>query len=233
MITKIPTGLEYIKMIASFGEEISRDSVPYLANHKDDLDVLGTALSIFYITATCHRKCQGGSHVLESLVARAYNLALSAYTLTCRGLYDEALNLVRSIGEIANLLGLFLTNSDATNQWLNSEKNTRIRKFGPAKVRQLLESENSILTFADKDWYSKFCEDYSHVHPGTKPNAYNVHKQGNAGGCFQEEGIKKSIDELVNVCAHIAIIVSKYAELDDLRKILVDMVKNYPTHSEP
>ena len=78
MITKIPTGLEYIKMIASFGEEISRDSVPYLANHKDDLDVLGTALSIFYITATCHRKCQGGSHVLESLVARAYNLALSA-----------------------------------------------------------------------------------------------------------------------------------------------------------
>ena len=190
METKIPTGLEYIKMIASFGEISRRDSVPYLVNHKHDLEVLGIALSIIYMTATCHRKCHGGPHVLESLVARAYNLALSAYTLTCRGLYDEALNLVRSIGEIANLLGLFLTNSDATKQWLNSDKNTRIRKFSPGNVRHLMKSEDSILTFADKDWYSKFCEDYSHVHPGTKPNAYNVHKQGIAGGCFQEEGIK-------------------------------------------
>jgi hypothetical protein len=38
-------------------------------------EVLGTSLSALYQVATCHRKCFGGGHVLESLSGRIYNLA--------------------------------------------------------------------------------------------------------------------------------------------------------------
>jgi len=38
------------------------------------------------------------------LLGRAYNLGCGAYNLTIFGLYDEALSLIRSLGEIAGRL---------------------------------------------------------------------------------------------------------------------------------
>ena len=81
------------------------------------LAVLGTALAGLYTSATCHRGCRGGDHVIEALGARIYNLATGAYTLISVGLYDEALSLVRSIGEIGNA---------ATQGWMTFSRSWRV-----------------------------------------------------------------------------------------------------------
>ena len=130
---EIPSGLEHIKMVVELGDEARRSSASKLGSYKDELNVLGISLSILYQVGTCHRKCFGGPHVLESLTARTYNLACGAYTLICRGLYDEALNLVRSIGEISNLIALFYADQKNIKLWLSYDKKTRRRKFSPSK----------------------------------------------------------------------------------------------------
>ena len=221
----VPSGLEHIeKMLVMLGERNRLLSGSKLSDYKDEINILGISLSILYQVATCHRKCFGGDHVLESLTGRTYNLACSAYTLICRGLYDEALNLIRSMGEISNLIFLFYNDNKALELWLSLDKRTRLREFSPFKVRELLENHEGLM-YADQDWYSKFCEDYTHVHPGTRPNVHNEQSIAYVGGFFQKEGLKYSIGELTTVCTYIAMFMSSYGDLGDLFKELREALR--------
>lgn len=125
------------------------------------------------------------------------------------------------MGEISNLIGLLFNDQKERELWLHSDKSKRFRRFTPAKVRESLkELKGGMFLYADQEWYSRFCEDYTHVHPGTKPNVHNEQAQGHAGGFVQEEGLRVSIVELTNVCTFIALFVSQYGSLDDLFKEL-------------
>jgi len=77
-----------------------------LEESSDEVALIGVALSALFQAATCYRSCSGGPHILEALAGRSYNLAAAAYTVITRGFYDEGLLLIRSIGEIANLIAL-------------------------------------------------------------------------------------------------------------------------------
>jgi hypothetical protein len=212
----LPSKLGHIEMLGSIAEHNRKLTALQLGSQKARLEMLGTGLSILYQAATCHRKCFGGPHVLERLAGRAYNLACAAYILTCRGFYDEAMNLVRSLGEIANLVALSVVDKASLKRWLGADTRTRIKEFGPAKVRELLSKHESFLTFADRDWYSQFCENYTHVHPGTRPNVHNDSDQAFVGGVVQEAGLEHAITEIANVTAHLALLVATYVEFDDL-----------------
>lgn len=230
-MSEIPSKLEHIKMLAAIAEHNRQLSAEKLDSVKHELEMLGTALNILYQTGTCHRKCFGGAHVLESLSGRSYNLACSSYILICRGFYDEAMNLVRSIGEIANLVALSVVDKESLRNWLESDTRTRIKNFSPAKVRVLLEKHEPSLMCASKDWYSYFCETYTHAHPNTKPNMHNENDQSHVGGIVQEKGLRKSVGELTNICVHLSMIVGKYADLDDLFVELSEAIDAYrPTY---
>ena len=213
----VPSGLKHMMMIDEFGQKNRILSVPLMGEHKERFVVVGISLSIIYQIATCHRVCFGGDHVVESLCGRAYNLACSVFTLMCRGLYDEALSLIRSMGELANLIGLLFNDKEARKLWLQSNKKERLNKFSPARVREsLVNLEGGIFLFADRDWYSRLSEEYIHVHPGTRPNVHNDQARANAGGSVQEEGFRTVIRELTLVCSFIALFVSQYGGLKDL-----------------
>ena len=126
------------------------------------------------------------------------------------------------MGEISNLISMSVVDKNSWKEWLEADKKKRMHKFSPAKIRKILEKHGSEYMYADKNWYSKFCEDYTHVHPKTKPNAHNT---PHIGGAVKSEGLSLSINELTNVIFYISIIVSKYAGLDDLFDDLANLVK--------
>jgi hypothetical protein len=212
----IPTGLEHIKLVGKMGDKTRLETSKILAAHRDKLELIGISLSILYQVSTCHRKCFGGAHVLEGLAGRFYNLACSSYFLSCRGLYDEALNLIRSMGEISNLIAMSVEDKDALKKWLIADKPTRIREFSPAKVRKLLERAQSKFFYANRDWYSRFCEDFTHVTPSTKPNVHNIKKQAFTGGVVQEDGLEFALTEIVSLTVNTAIMVGRFGELNDM-----------------
>ncbi len=212
---EIPKGLDHLLLIASLSDRTRKQSEVHLKKHSFELMMIGTALSALYQAATCHRKCHGGSHVLEALAGRVYNLACSAYSLITQGFYDEALNLIRSIGEISNLLSLSIADKEAIAERLSSDQRTRIKKFGPASVRQMLENSGGFI-IADKDWYAEFCEKYTHVTPGTRPNLHNETGVPVAGGVVQERGIEASLGELSTILGSTAMIICRYFKLEDL-----------------
>lgn len=210
-------------MIAMINASNRATSIPILKEREKDLQVLGTSLTALYIAATCHRKCWGTGHVLEALGARIYNLACASYSLISVGFYDEALALVRSIGEIANLLSLSVTDKPAFTRWVNSTKGERIRDFSPAKVRTLVEKTGVVLM--DQAWYSKLCESYTHITPGAKPNNFNEHNRNVCGGMIQEGGVEAALDQLTSIVSMVSLFYCRYFELDDYFELIVKDAK--------
>lgn len=236
---RIPSGVAHLDMVAhceSITLEESSKSAPPMETERC---AIGTAMSALYQAATCYRKChqgRGRPHVFEALCARMYNLACSAYLLSLRGFYDEALNLIRCIGEASNLIALSVADKEALREWLESDKETRLRKFGPSKVRKLLEQKEPALLLADEDWYSRFCEEYTHVGPQTKPNTHNTEGRGWAGGIYQAAGFKRTLEELSGALLPVSLIVCKYFEFsdlfDELTRIVEASVGEDPTSGE-
>lgn len=212
---EIPNGLDHLQLVAMLSEKARQASELQMNDHAQDLRIIGTSLSALYLAATCHRKCYDGPHILESLTGRAYNLGCGAYILICRAFYDEALNLIRSIGEISNLILLSVVDKNSLRRWLEADRKTRLNEFSPMKVRQLLEVQSTPM-IADRDWYSSFCDKYTHITPATKPNLHNDKELSHAGGIFQPTGLNYSLSELATVLASVAMPICKYFKLDDI-----------------
>jgi hypothetical protein len=213
---RFPTGLDNLKSVDDLIALTYQESSKHLKDFAAQRQLIGTALSILYQAATCHRKCHGGGHVLESLWARMYNLGVAAYRLSLYGLYDEALNLCRSIGEVSNLIALSVVDKKALREWLAPDKKTRLRDFSPSRVRKALERLEPTLLLVNEDWYSRFCETFTHVTPQTKPNMHNATGKGYAGGVYQSDGLTAALDELANVLVPVSMIVCRYFNFLDL-----------------
>ena len=223
-LAKVPSGLGHLDMIGEIEAITYRESSANLGKSVVERRLIGTCMSALYQAATCHRKCHGGPHVLEALCARMYNLAVGAYILALRGLYDEALNLTRSIGEVANLIALSVVDRNAIREWMSSDKKTRLRKFSPSEVRKAIERTEPAMLLADNDWYSRFCEAYTHVTPDTKPNMHNASGKAYAGGVYQQEGLENTLGELATVLGTVSVIVSGYFKFSDLFEEISAMV---------
>ena len=165
----IPNGIDHVRLLdlgALHALKVGEQALKQ--NEKGNLKFIGVCMTVLYQAATCHRRCHGGAHLLESLCGRAYNLSAAAIHLAKIGYYDEALNLVRGIGEIANLVALSAVEPDAIKQWLAADDKARRNKFSPARVRERLAKTAVMPMIADADWYGTLCEKYTHVTPNTK-----------------------------------------------------------------
>ena len=215
-MVQIPNELAHLRMLATLSENTRHASEPELRKHAEDLRIIDTSLSALYQASTCHRKCHGGAHILEALAGRAYNLGGASYILISRAFYDEALNLVRSIGEISNLVLLSVVDKDSLGSWLSADRKTRLKDFSPAKVRCLLEAQGTAPMYFDKDWYSLLCDKYTHVSPRTRPNLHNDEGLPHVGGALQPAGVADSVSELATVLGCVAMVICKYFDFDDL-----------------
>jgi hypothetical protein len=160
-----------------------------------DRDRIGKYLQILYDISTCADGCRGGDHMFEYLSGRAFNLSYAAYDLLQIGLYDEALNQLRSLGELTNLASLCAFDNGAFNEWVGAGHDERLRRFGPGQVRKLIVAAKGIL-IVNTDLYAQLCELATHITPQTKPNTHNAAGRSHVGGSVQADGYAKGIELL-------------------------------------
>ncbi|NJP10965.1 MAG: hypothetical protein HC866_17025 [Leptolyngbyaceae cyanobacterium RU_5_1] len=137
--------------------------------------------------------------------------------LSKAGRYDEAISLIRSIAEIANLFALFVNDPTSFSDWKTYSENKRRSKFSPVKVRERLELLN-VIPPCDSERYSWFCEVAVHVTPHTKPQMYQSNARPSVGAIFQEDGFKKVIKELSLALASVSSAVIELAKLEDSKR---------------
>ena len=151
------------------------------------MDALGTALSYMDRIASCQWDCRQANHIEERLVARVASNARAALKLLRSGYYDEALGLVRQIGETANLLSLFVQSPESRQEWESAFENGAQTAFKPVGVRRRLEKLPRPLPM-DQDIYRVLSSRSIHVNPATSPQTYNPFNIPTMGAYFQEAG---------------------------------------------
>ena len=168
--------------------------------------------------------------VLHVLSGRVYNHGCSALILLDSAYYDEALNLCRSIAEIANLLSLFDGNPLEFKEWVKASKRERINKFGPYAVRQKLTNNNGHLPVSD-DWYGELCETVTHPTPEVFPNSREIAGRKTAYiGSLYDQG--KYIDTGHKLLYLLVTCTTYLSSMTDNSDLLVPILESWEQESE-
>lgn len=130
---------------------------------------------------------------------------------------DEALGLIRSIGEIANLFSLFDANADLFLRWKALNEAKRKSEFGPAQVRKQLDKQN-LITPMDTERYRQLCETSIHPTPHAEPQTFDRGHPPTMGGYFQSNGLAQAVFELSIQISAIAICTPGVVDLKSTAK---------------
>ena len=174
--TQLPTGIEFLRAVrgreglceATFDEWVSSEGIETTRV----LEALGTVLSYLDCIASCKWSCRGGSHLEEHLIDRALSNFLAAHRLLKIGYFDQAGNIMRQIGETANLFYLLMESNDSYVEWQNASEKIRRERFSPKHIRARLAGL-SLPQIWDNKTYQLFSRDLVHVGPSLEPRAYN------------------------------------------------------------
>ena len=197
--THVPEGLTFLDLVSNQENACGAETDVLISQLGKKapacLRQAGTVLSLLDRMASCWWGCRGGDHRLEYLCGRVASNARAAFRLLRFGFYDESLGICRGIGEVANLLQLFVSNVESLQCWRTCDPQQIRRNFGPADVRRKLESLG-ISPAIDKGRYSLLSERATHVNLRTIPQSHNFLGIPTAGARVQKEGIVVCLDEL-------------------------------------
>ena len=185
------------------------------------MDALGTALYYLDRIASCWWGHKQDTHIEERLVGRATSNARAALHLLRSGYYDEALGLIRQIGETANLASLFAQSGESHEEWRGGSKEVVRDGFSPMKVRLKLEKLPLPLPM-DQNTYGLLSSQSVHVNPETSPQSYNPFSLPTLGGYFQEAGALLALNHLGGMVGWILWLAVVLIKPPTDRKVLVD-----------
>ena len=185
------------------------------------LEALGTALSYLDRIASCWWDCRAGPHIEERLVGKADSNARAALRMLRSGYYDEALGLIRQIGETANLLCLFLQSTALHQKWKGASERVIRSDFSPVNVRLKLE-ELPLPLPMDQDTYSLLSKQSVHVHPETSPQSHNPFGLPTLGGYFQVAGALLALNLLGGMVGWLLFLAVTLVEPPTDRKVVKD-----------
>ena len=185
------------------------------------MDRLGTALSYLDRIASCWWGCSQGTHIGERLVGRVASNSRAALQLLRSGYYDEALGLVRQIGETANLLSLFMQSEESYEQWKGASENVARNDFSPGRIRQQLEALPLPLPM-DRETYGLLSTQSIHVNPHTSPQSHNPFSLPTLGGYFQKAGALVALNHLGGMVGWMLWLAVALVKPPTDRKVIVD-----------
>ena len=185
------------------------------------MEALGTALAYLDCIASCWWGCRQGDHIEERLLGRAASNARAALLALRSGYYDEALGLVRQIGETDNLLCLFMQSVEFREKWKGASEDEVRNQFGPAQVRLMLEKFPLPLPM-DQDAYALLSRQSIHVTPNTSPQSHNPFNLPTLGGHFQEGGALLALNLLGGMVGWVLWLAVTLIKPPTDRKVVVD-----------
>jgi hypothetical protein len=220
---EFPVGLSFLELTQALADKSSNATDKFCAEAGKSLpqtmEATGTVLSILYRLACCYYGCRGGDHQIEWLAGKLVNQAVSVIRLVRAAQYDEALMLIRGMGEIVNLLWLFQEDRAEMAAWKSADKKARLNQFGPGAVRHRLEKLSELGSPIDSERYSALCEIATHPTPSLAPGHYRGTGRPVLGAIIQEVGVFVCINELAYAIAMAAIPVAVLADSNmDLRE---------------
>ena len=193
-------------------------------------EAIGTLLALLDCSACCYWGCRGGDHREEMLIGRAVSTSYAAIRLMTAGYYDESLSLIRTVGEVANLVALFRVDEKAFSAWKTLSETERRRQFSAVKVRIAL-GKLPIGIPITEDRYSALSSFAIHVDPATVPQAHNRLRRSTTVPMLQHAGLLMCINELTIALAFVGLLGPGFLKLaEEKRGAIIDAAKAMTKH---
>jgi len=139
------------------------------------------------------------------------------------GYYDEALSIIRSLGEIANLMAMFVADKSKFERWKSLDERSRRREFAPVKIRLWLEQKGATLV-VDERRFGALSAYSIHPSPDTLPQAHNEHGTSTIAPTYQEAGFLLCLNELARPMAFIGVFSTSLIDVSDEIKKTAQLV---------
>ena len=165
--------------------------------------------------------CRQDTHIEERLVGRAAGNARAALRLLRSGYYDEALGLIRQIGETANLVSLFVQSEESQEEWKGASQEETRYSFSPVKVRLWLEDLPLPLPM-DQEICGLLSSQSVHANPHKSPQSHNLLSIPTMGGYFQEDGALLNLNHLGSMVGWMLWLAVKLIKPPTDRRVIVD-----------
>ena len=212
----LPKGRYFLDVIADSdarGQERTWSAMPDMGRRVPKcVDGLGTVPALIDSAASCLWGCGGGDHRGEFLLGRIASSAYATIRLMTAGYYDEALSIVRTLGENANLLPLFAADVTAFERWKSLSEKERRAQFKPVSVRLALEGLGGPIP-VEKERYSALSGYSIHASPDAMPQAHNRQGRPVTFGIFQNAGFVICLNELALPVAFAAVFAPSIAQV--------------------
>src|SRR5260221_628766 len=225
----------FLEVLSQGFQQAEAETILFEANfsgkrHPETIITLGTTISLLYKASCCYWKCNGGDHLLERLIAKTENQAISSFKLYRGCFYDESLMITRGIGEIANLLHLFYFFPEKKEQWKTQNDSERFRNFNPSAVRSILEKTKQFVPI-DKKRYGKLCEVGTHPAPAEVPGHYTGTGVPILGMIVQPVGAYVCISELSYAVGLVAVTAPKLLAIEEpvsteMKDVGISLIRN-------
>lgn len=204
----VPKGTDFLELMRALERRSVEDTWTALPTLGKKLPAavtsMGTVLSYLDRIASCFWGCSHDDHRVQYLVGRVTTLTHSALLLTASGHYDEALSLVRILGEVTNLLSLFSADKAELEKWKSLDEKKRWDEFRPYKVRDRLDKLNAPYVM-DRDRYSMLSSISVHAGPEFTPNSQNDQGRAVLAPRFEIVGLMICVNELARCIALISV----------------------------
>jgi hypothetical protein len=225
-LAKVPydfTGITFLERIIETEDVCSKTTTERLPQLGTTLpqcyEALGMTLALLDCAAACWWGCSQGDHRLEYLLGRMANSAYAAIAMTRRGYYDQALSGARTLGEMANLLALFVADAKQLEIWKTIHEKQRRREFSAVRVRLALEQLNAPIP-VDEARYAMLSGYSIHADPNNVPQAHNPLGRAITGPIYQEAGLFLALNEIALPVAFATVFVPKLLNYPDERKAI-------------
>jgi hypothetical protein len=198
----IPVGQEFLKIVSRMEDDCEALTDGLMEEGMGMkapkcLESLGTLLAKADAISSCFWNCPGPgyeAHTLQYLIGRAASSGRAALRLMRLGFYDEALSLVRSLGEIGNLFMLFHLSPSSITDWKSSDLQARRDRYQPGHIRKRIAKLGGMVPM-DEAKYARLCELSTHPVPDLRPQLFNPHGVVTTGARFQEAGMLVVLNE--------------------------------------
>ena len=192
---KMPIGREFLTAIREQEDQSEAMFEEWTAaeveiGSEDLLEKLGTALFYLDRVPRCGWGCEDNSsgHLEKHITARANSNARVALRLSMSGYLSEAFAITRSMGEIANLMHLFMESEDSLETYRNASVSSRNRHFSAGKVREKLDGLN-VGSFMDRELYGNLSRVFVHTSANWSPLSHSVSGAPKNRNKDEKEGI--------------------------------------------
>jgi hypothetical protein len=163
----------------------------------DHWNLVAEAMNAIWVFTHDHVQRSGDELALQLLGIRLFNAAGSSIKLAMAGYYQGAFAQVRDVIETSFLVDYFSTYPAAIDEWRRADRKKRKSRFGPDRIRTVLDNRDGYTSGERKRIYDLISEYATHAsYPGATLTTTGPEKMAQVGPFFDEQKLRSWLGEM-------------------------------------